>query len=252
MRLDGKVLVVAAGGQGIGAATARRLASEGASVVVGDLDPATARSVAEGIVDAGGRAIGVGFDIADAGGNQILIAAAVETYGGLDGVHINAADMRSLMSDGDVLGVDLAVFDRTIAVNLRGHLLCTRAALPELVKRGGGALVYTASTAAFAGEPVRVSYAMAKSGLLALMRHVASAFGRQGVRANAVAPGFVVTPELEGHVPPEFLAHTQAQTPHPRLGRVGDIAAMVAHLLSDDGAWVNGQTITVDGGVIMR
>jgi NAD(P)-dependent dehydrogenase (short-subunit alcohol dehydrogenase family) len=251
-RLEGKVLIVAGGGSGIGAAVAQRLAQEGAAVVVGDLNAAAAEAVAASIVASGGRASGVGCDIADEAAANALVAAAVRDYGGLDGIHVNAADMQAIRSDGDALQLDLAVFDRTLAVNLRGHLLCTRAALPELLKRGGGAIVYTSSGAADMGEPTRLSYAVSKSGLHALMRHVASRWGKQGIRANAVAPGLVITEQLREHFPENLRQATLAITRSPRLGASEDIAAMVAMLMSADGEWINGQVIGVDGGAMFR
>lgn len=251
-RLEGKVLIVAGGGSGIGAAVAQRLAQEGAGVVVGDLNAAAAEAVAASIVASGGRASGIGCDIADETAANALVAAAVRDHGGLDGIHVNAADMQAIRSDGDALQLDLAVFDRTLAVNLRGHLLCTRAALPELLKRGGGAIVYTSSGAADMGEPTRLSYAVSKSGLHALMRHVASRWGKQGIRANAVAPGLVITEQLREHFPENLRQATLAITRSPRLGASEDIAAMVAMLMSADGEWINGQVIGVDGGAMFR
>lgn len=251
-RLEGKVLIVAGGGSGIGAAVAQRLAQEGAAVVVGDLNAAAAEAVAASIVASGGRASGIGCDIADETAANALVAAAVRDHGGLDGIHVNAADMQAIRSDGDALQLDLAVFDRTLAVNLRGHLLCTRAALPELLKRGGGAIVYTSSGAADMGEPTRLSYAVSKSGLHALMRHVASRWGKQGIRANAVAPGLVITEQLREHFPENLRQATLAITRSPRLGASEDIAAMVAMLMSADGEWINGQVIGVDGGAMFR
>lgn len=251
-RLEGKVLIVAGGGSGIGAAVAQRLAQEGAAVIVGDLDAAAAKGVAAGIVRGGGRALGIGCDITDEAAVTAMVATAASECGGLDGIHVNAADMQAIRSDGDALELDLAVFDRTLAVNLRGHLLCTRAALPELLKRGGGAIVYTSSGAADMGEPTRLSYAVSKSGLHALMRHVATRWGKQGIRANAVAPGLVITEQLREHFPENLRQATLAITRSPRLGASEDIAAMVAMLISADGEWINGQVIGVDGGAMFR
>ncbi len=251
-RLEGRTLVVAGGGSGIGAAVAQRWAREGAAVVIGDLDGAAAAEVAAGIGRSGGRAFGIACDITDEVAVAAMVATAVREFGGLDGIHINAADMQAIRSDGDALQLDLAVFDRTLAVNLRGHLLCTRAALPELLKRGGGAIVYTSSGAADMGEPTRVSYAVSKSGLQALMRHVATRWGKQGIRANAVAPGLVITEQLKAHFPENLRQATLAITRSPRLGASEDIAAMVAMLMSADGEWINGQVIGVDGGAMFR
>ena len=251
--LEGKVVLVAGAASGIGAATAHRLAREGASVVVGDLDGDGAAKVAAAIRDDGGRAHAVHYDAAEAETVAALVAEAAEVFGGLDAVHANAADLSAdtLLGDTNVLDIDLGVFDRTLTVNLRGYLLCTKHALPHLLARGGGSLVYTSSAAAFVGEPVRPAYAISKAGIHALVRHVASKWGRKGVRANAVAPGLILTEGTTG-MPEEQRAAMLRVTRSPRLGTPADIAAMVAFLCSDDAEWINGQVISVDGGVTFR
>ena len=255
--LADKVAVIAGGGSGIGAATARRFAEEGASVVVGDIDGAKAERVAARIVEAGGRAVPVVFDIAAEAGADALIGAAVEVFGGVDCVHVNAADMSTrglgAESSHDIESVPLDIVDHTLAVDLRGHVLVTRRAMRELVARGGGAIVYTSSVTAFMGEPVRPAYAMAKSGLLALMRHVASAWGPRGVRANAVTPGFVMRDGAGSSTAPELRAVVAANMVRStRVGRPDDVAGLVTFLCSDDAEWINGQTIAIDGGSTMR
>src|ERR1700733_5049353 len=172
-RLTGKIAIVAGGATGIGAATAERLASEGAAVMVADIKADLAEATAARIAAAGGTATGIHCDIGDDASVAVMVRATVDLYGGFDAIHINAADLSIIGQDVDVLAVSMEIFDRTIAIDLRGHVLCTRHALPELLKRGGGAIVYTTSGAAFIGEPTRVSYAVAKNGLHALMRHVA-------------------------------------------------------------------------------
>jgi NAD(P)-dependent dehydrogenase (short-subunit alcohol dehydrogenase family) len=252
--LTDKVAVVAGGAGGIGTATSVRLAEEGVSVVVGDLNHAAARAVAQRITDAGGRAVAVGVDVSDEGSVAAMVAAAIDSFGGLDILHANAADLsaETLGRDSNVLDVPLDAFDRALAVNLRGHLLCTRAALPEILRRGGGAIVYTSSGAAFMGEPERPSYAVSKSGLHALVRHVASKWGRKHVRANAVAPGLVLTDGPRSVLSEEFMKLALRGTRSWRLGEPEDIAAMVAFLVSSDGEWINGQVLSVDGGASLR
>lgn len=250
--LNDKVAVVAGGGSGIGAATARRLAEEGARVVIGDLSADAARSVASAIEAAGGRATGLPFDVRDTASVARLMQTAVDAYGQLDALLVNAADMGAVREDPDAAEVSFELFDRTIAVNLRGHLLCTQQALPHLLRSGGGAIVYTTSESAYAGEPTRVAYAMSKSGLNALMRHVASRWGRDGVRANAVAPGFTLTEEIDRQLDPKLRTAFLAGVRGTRLVSPQDIAAAVAFLLSDDAASINGQVISVDGGSTMR
>ncbi|MFC3106607.1 SDR family NAD(P)-dependent oxidoreductase [Undibacterium arcticum] len=251
-RLANKVVIVAGGGGGIGAATAMRLAHEGATVVVGDLAPDNAAAVADRINMGGGRALGMQFDISDEASVAALVNAAVDAFGGLDALHANAADMGAIMRDTNAVDVPLEIFDRTIEVNLRGYLLCTRHAVPALLRRGGGTIVYTTSAAAFVGEPERVCYGISKSGVHALMHHVASAWGKQGIRANAVAPGLILTENIRDHMPAQFKADVLGLGRSPRLGDVRDIAAAVAYLVSDDGEWINGQVISVDGGATLR
>ena len=254
MRLVGKAVIVVGAGSGIGAATVERLCAEGARVCVADINLGAAEAVAARMTQAGYEASAVAVDITDEASVGAAFAVAVERLGRLDGAHINAADLRTIFADSDALTVDLAVFDRTISVNLRGHLLCTRAALPHLLAAGGGALVYTTSGACDSGEPERPSYAMSKSGLNALMRHVASRWGKDAITANAVAPGFVMTPEMiaGGQVPPEWIDRCIAETRSTRLGKAEDIAGVVAMLLSEDGRWINGQVFHVNGGALLK
>ncbi|SEG59289.1 NAD(P)-dependent dehydrogenase, short-chain alcohol dehydrogenase family [Thermomonospora echinospora] len=250
--LQDKVILIAGAATGLGAASARRLAQEGAKVVVGDLNLAGAEETAAAINDTGGRAVAVRFDISDDASVRELVSVAVRTYGGLDAVHINAGDMGAVQQDTDVVDIDLAIWDRTIAVNLRGHMLVTRHTVPELLARGGGAIVYTSSIASFTGEPKRPAYAVTKAGINALARHVASRWGRDGVRANAITPGLILTPEIRDGAPPEMLKAMLARTRSPRHGEASDVAGMVAYLLSDEGSWINGQTVNVDGGTVLR
>lgn len=252
--LEGKVVVVAGGAGGIGTATSVRLGEEGAKVVVGDLNEAAAQAVVDRITGAGGEAIAVQFDVSNDDAVAALVHAGVDAFGGIDACHANAADLSVpvIMGDTDALDVDLDIWDRTMQVNLRGFLLCTRHVVPELLRRGGGAIVYTSSAASFVGEPARPSYAAAKSGVNALMRHVASKWGKQHVRANAIAPGLVVSDQMSEVIPKDMQDRTLKGTRSWRLGHPRDIAAMVAFLLSDDGEWINGQVISVDGGVTLR
>ncbi len=251
-RLQDKVIAVLGAASGIGAATARRLADEGAAVIIGDVNLQGAQAVAESIRAQGGVCSAVACDIAEEDAVRAFMRAVSKAHGGLDGMHVNAADMRALQSDTDALDVPLEIFDRTLAVNLRGHLLCTRYALPLMLSRGGGAIVYTSSGAADFGEGTRLSYAVSKSGLHALMRHVATRWGKDGVRANAIAPGLVITEQLRDHFPEAARQATLAITRCARLGEPEDIAAMVAMLMSNDGAWITGQVIGVDGGAMLR
>jgi NAD(P)-dependent dehydrogenase (short-subunit alcohol dehydrogenase family) len=253
-RLEGKVVVVAGGAGGIGTATCLRLADEGAAVVVGDLNADGASAVADSIVTQGGRALAVHMDISDETSVGDLLKSATDQFGGIDSLYANAADLSpaTIGGDTDVVSMKMDTFDHVLDVNLRGHVLCTRYAVPALLDRGGGSLLYTASAAAFLGESARPAYAIAKAGICALVRHVASKWGRERIRANAIAPGLVVTPMIAAAGAEEVLARSLRHTRSWRLGDPADIAAMAAHLISDEAQWINGQVISVDGGTVLR
>lgn len=255
IRLKDRRIIVFGSATGIGAATVKRLAEEGAMVCAADINLAGAEAAAQA---AGNGAFAVHVDISDEQSVNDAVKAAVDRLGGLDGAHINAADLRVIMEDSDALALDLAVFDRTIAVNLRGHLLCTRAVVPHLLKNKESAIVYTSSGSAHGAEPTRPSYAMSKAGVNALMRHVSSRWGKEGLVANVLAPGFTVTGEMKAQMEangPEaekWAQYFMSRTPHTRLGESEDHAAVVALLLSADGRWINGSIIDVNGGSLMR
>ena len=250
--LNDKVAVIAGAATGIGRATAIKLGEEGVALALGDVNVAGVEAVAKQVNASGGRAVAIACDISDDASVKALVECAVKTYGGIDFMHANAADLSLCMRDTDAVEVGLDLFDRTIAVNLRGHLLCTRHAVPEMLKRGGGAIVYTSSGAAYGGEPERVAYAISKSGINALMRHAASRWGKEGIRSNAIAPGVVMTENALANIPEEMQKAVLSMGRSPRLGRPEDIASMVALLFSDEGEWINGQVVSVDGGVTMR
>ena len=251
--LTGKVAIVAGGATGIGAATAERLAAEGCPVMIGDIAPEAAEQTAEKIRADGGLAKAVWFDLADPDSIVALTEATVAEFGGVDLLFNVGSDMSLLSGDTDVLDIDLGLWDRTMTVTPRGYLLTMRGVIPHMLARGGGAIVNMSSAAAFQGDPVRPAYSSAKAAVGALTRHVASRWGRDGIRCNAVAPGLVATPAIRSA--PHFDGLESAALKRMRSTRVGeteDIAAMVAFLMSDEGAWVNGQVINIDGGTVLR
>lgn len=248
--LSGKVGIVAGGGRGIGAATARRLSEEGAHVVIGDLMGDWAREVAEDIVSKGGKAVGVDLDGTSAESQAAIVAKAVETFGGLDFYHSNLAGGTE--GDIDALNCPVEVLEKSFAINTKSHFLATQAALPKIIDRGGGAMIYTSSGAASGGAPWQVAYPMTKNAIHALARHVASKYGKQGIRANVICPGLVLTEAVKQHLTDEYVERGLKAVPHIRLGDPADIAAAVSFLASDDGAWVNGQVWHVNGGAQMR
>lgn len=249
-RLAGKVILIAGAG-GIGNACAKRLASEGASVVLGDIDADISKACADEITRAGGKAIGLELDGSEEESIAAAVSVALTRFGGLDGLHANYLQPNE-GDTLDVLGIPMAEWDEVTRGQQRGYLLCTRYALPPMLERGGGSIVYTVSDAVYMAEPVRVGYAMNKAAITALMRHVAKRFGHEGIRANAIAPGLIVHEKVEAMMPPEFLENSRQATVTGRLGRPEDIAAMAALLMSGDGLHITGQVINVNGGTIMR
>ncbi len=248
--LQGKAGIIVGAGRGIGAATARRFAEEGAGVVVGDYEGDWAENVAASIRDAGGRAIGVRVDATDPASAAGIVAACVAEYDRLDFFCSNLAGGTE--GDVDALNCSLDVFDRSVGINMRSHLIGTKAALPVMLERGSGAIIYTSSGAASAGAPWQVAYPMTKNAIHPLARHVASKWGREGIRANVICPGLVLTEAAMQHLTPEYLERGKAVTPHTRLGDPKDIAAAIVFLASEDGEWVNGQVWHVNGGTQMR
>lgn len=248
--LRDKIGIVAGGGRGIGAATARRLAEEGAAVVIGDIMADWAEEVAASIRDAGGRALGVKLDGTSAESQAAIVATARDEYGGLDFYHTNLAGGTD--GDIDALNCTVDVLEKSFAINAKSHFLATQAALPLLLERGGGAMIYTSSGAASGGAPWQVAYPMTKNAIHALARHVAARWGKEGIRANVICPGLVLTEAVKQHLTDEYVERGLKAVPHRRLGQPEDIAAMVAFLASDDGSWINGQVYHVNGGAQMR
>jgi NAD(P)-dependent dehydrogenase (short-subunit alcohol dehydrogenase family) len=251
-RLKGKAILVAGAGA-IGNELARRYAVEGASVVVGDLDEDIAKAAVDVITSEGGTAIATRLDGSDEASLGAAVALCRSSFGGVDGAHLNYVAFENNLADDGVLELPMESFDKLMHVNVRGFFLATRAVLPAMIARGGGSIIYTSSTAAYDGGRQRVAYAISKTAILALMRHVATRHGPDGIRANAIAPGFIAWPNRPDIYTPEIVEHARSgQRIKSRIGRPADIAAMGAHLMSDDGAFITGQTFAVDGGLTMR
>jgi NAD(P)-dependent dehydrogenase (short-subunit alcohol dehydrogenase family) len=248
-RLDGKIAVITGAASGIGRGTALRVAAEGARTVVADLDAAGAKRVADEIASAGGEASVVQVDMGENDSVREMVRAAVSTYGGLDILHNNAAATRlAATRDLPVSTADPDVWDETMRVNLRGAMVAIQAAVPHMIARGGGSVINTASGAGLTGDLRNPAYGASKAALVSLTRYVATEFGRQGIRCNAISPGFIVIPEKPGRAAVEATMLRHQLT--PRLGRPEDIAALVVFLASDEAAYITGQNICVDGGML--
>lgn len=248
------VALVTGAGSGIGAAVAHALAGDGIAALVTDVDGAAAGAVADAVVAAGGRAQAYPLDVAD-GAQWAAAVVAAERMLGPVGILVGNAALTApdvMARDLGVLDLDMDSWDRVIAVNLRGNVLGCRAVLPGMIAAGKGAIVLTSSILGRRAGPARTAYSVSKAGIDALARSVASAYGRAGIRCNAVAPGFVMTEGMRGVVPDERLAVLNDAGALGRMANPEEIARVVAFLASDAAAYVTGESIAVDGGVSSR
>lgn len=250
LSLKDKVAIVTGAGSGIGRASALRMAQLGASVTVADIDLERATTVAKEITDLGGQAIAHQVDVANESQIVGMVNATVEHFGGLDVLHNNAADVRpeTYGRDLTVTEMDTALWDSFMAINLRSVMLCCKWGIPEMLKRGGGAIVNTSSLAASSGQDTTVAYGVSKAGVNTLTQYVATQYGKQGIRCNAIAPGYTLTAAGRA-APREFLEVYEKNTLTPYLGEPEDLANVAAFLASDQSRYITGQIIAVDGGI---
>ena len=248
MRLEGRTALVTGGAGGIGAATARRLAAEGARVAVGDLDVDAARSVA-GEIDG----LATELDVADTLSVGRAVKAISDELGPVDVLVNNAGTDRFAY----FLHTDEALWDFVLGVNLRGVLACTHAVLGAMHERGGGSIVNVASEAGRVGSQGSATYSAAKAGVIGFTKAIARESARFGVRCNAVAPGPIETPLLNsaeeqlGELGARLKQAMIDATAVRRIGEPDEVAAVIASLASDDAGYVTGQTLNVSGGLSM-
>lgn len=248
--LEGRVALITGSASGGGRATALRMASEGAAVVVADLNPGGADAVAAEIVDAGGRAVACEADVRSEEAVARMVARALETFGRLDILHNNAADLSndSMGRDQLIADMDVEIWDRSMLVNLRGPMLGCKYALRHMAEVGRGVIINTASTAAIMGDVQRTAYGAAKAGLAVLTRNIATQYGALGIRCNAIAPGLMLSPVAIANLSEDMLLEFRAERLVPDPGQPEDMAGLATFLASDDARYITGQTIVFDGG----
>jgi len=246
--LQGKVAVVTGAGGGIGRAYARGLAEAGASVVLADIALDAARAAADAIAADGYAAAAVGVDVTDEASVEAMAEAAADQFGSLDILVNNAALMAEIVHAGQLTAIPMDVWHRTLAVNLTGPLLCSRAAVPYMQQRGWGKIINQSSMGAFMPA---AHYGVSKLGLISLTLSLAYELAPHGIRVNAIAPGYVNTEAGFKSAPPGIREQMTAHIPFP-FGDPEDLVGGLVYLASPASDWVTGHTLNIDGGCIAR
>tara|TARA_A100001037_G_C15115995_1_gene621413 strand:+ start:440 stop:1198 length:759 start_codon:yes stop_codon:yes gene_type:complete len=251
--LEGKTTIVTGAARGIGAAFARAFADRGASVVACDLREC--EETVETIRAAGGRAISASIDVTDLPSCERVAEFALAQYGRIDGLMNNAA-MYGNLSSGSFESIDEDEWDACMRVNVKGLWHCAKVVVPAMREQGGGSIVNIASLAAIWGIPNALHYSASKAGVIGFTRGLARELGRDNIRVNAIAPSLVDTPGTEEMVGEENLERFQGvildQQTLRRTMQPDDLVGMASFLVSDDSAFVTGQTLNVDGGWVYR
>ncbi len=248
MRFSGKVAIITGAGQGIGAAYARALAQEGASIVIAEIDRINGQQAAEEICQSGYAAIFIETDIASETSCAAMAKGAVDTFGGIDFLINNASIFSGKRKEG-LLTIDYDYYLRFMEVNMHGQLLVARAVYGEMSKRGGGVIINQSSSAAWSAGDF---YSVSKAATNAITVSLAREMGPLNIRVNAIAPGPIDTPATRGTVSAERIKEICDSLPLARLGSLDDVVNLCLFLLSAEASWITGQIIGVDGGSVVR
>lgn len=246
-RLEGKVALVTGAAGGIGTASARRLAQDGATVVLADLDHAGAEAASAQIEGS----VAVHLDLTDQVSIKSLSDTVMNRFGRIDILHNNAAIQSDAQrqSDLDVVNLDVAAWDRAMSVNVRGAMLMSKYVIPHMIAAGGGSIIHSASGFGVQGEATLTAYGTSKAALIQLNRMIATQYGKQNVRSNCMVIGFVLTAMAVESTPDVVKDILLSHHLTPELGQPEDIANLVAFLASDESRFITGAAIPIDGGV---
>jgi NAD(P)-dependent dehydrogenase (short-subunit alcohol dehydrogenase family) len=245
--LGGKVALISGGAGAIGSATARRLAEDGARVVIGDLPNSNLHGVTEELRREGLDVVAQELDLEHEASIRAAIEAIRGQHGRLDILDNNAA-LKGLKEDRSVVDMSVELWDRVMAVNARGTMLMCKYALPLMIEGGGGSIINISSGTSVAGDLYATAYAVSKGAINTLTYYVAAQYGSQHVRCNGLLVGSVVTPAMQRVLPEPMRNALRSHKLVGRLGEPQDIAEVVAFLASDRSAWVTGQLWSIDGG----
>jgi NAD(P)-dependent dehydrogenase (short-subunit alcohol dehydrogenase family) len=250
MELTGKVSIVTGAASGIGYATAKLMASHGAKVIAADINLDGVQKVVEEIKSSGQEASATYLDVLDEETIKEMMAKAMKVYGKIDILHNNAGGTHP--KDHKVADLDVETWDLAYKLSLRSSGLGCKHVIPYMIESGGGSIINTSSMAGIVGDIDYSAHGSVKAGVISLTRYVATQYGKQGIRCNAVAPGLIITPATEGYFSEElknaFVRHNALN----RLGKPEDVAKTVLFLASDASEFITGQTIQIDGGAGMH
>jgi NAD(P)-dependent dehydrogenase (short-subunit alcohol dehydrogenase family) len=249
MRLEGKVALITGGASGMGMVASKLFAAEGAKVVLTDLSDETGEKVVAEIAEAGGEAIYVHADVSNEADARAMVDAAVERFGKLDVLYNNAGIM--LGEDGSVDATEESVWDRTLAINVKGVAFGCKYGVPAMIAGGGGSIINVASFVAWLGAATsQTAYTASKGAVLAMTREIAVEYARKGVRCNALCPGPIETPLLMQLLSDEAKRRRRfVHIPMGRLGQADELAKAALFLASDDSSYMTGASLIVDGGI---
>jgi len=247
-RLEGKVAIITGAGSGIGRETALLFAREGASVVAADYAPEAAEETVRQIGENGGEAVFIKVDVTKAVDAEQMVTKTIAKYGRLDILHNNAGVLGEVAFAGDAREED---WDRVIAVNLKGVFLCSKYAVREMLKGGGGVIVNTASTMGLVGLPGNTAYSASKGGVIQFTKTMALEYAANNVRVNCVCAGWIDTP-MNWKLEERIINWTVRETPMRRWGKPEDVAQAALYLASDESSFVTGTTLVIDGGWVAK